>query len=962
MKSFCTQIINLFLVFLSLETQFPFAETQFPFAETQFPATETQMIPKRAKGPFILFLQIVFLLSSIRAHSAPIDDLQRSFSNPPDDARIMMRWWWFGPAVTKPELEREMRLMKEGGIGGFEVQPVYPLVLDNERAGIKTLPFLSDEFLDALRFTSDKARELGLRFDLTLGSGWPFGGPTVSIDHAAGRLRYEHIKIDAGTRLVKVPSIGAGEKFLAAFLARVEGNSFAPNSIRELTNIKDGLLELDSVPAGAHEVLFFISSRTGMQVKRPAVGAEGFVLDHLNRAATDSYLKTVGDRLLKPLGANIPYSIFCDSLEVYNSDWSADFLEEFQKRRGYDLKPHLAALVNDMGAETLALRRDWGKTLNELLNERFLAPIQEWSKRNNTRFRVQDYGVPAAAISGNAFVDIPDGEGAQWKVVRAARWASSASHLYDRPISSSETWTWLHSPSFRATPLDIKAEADIHFLQGINQLIGHGWPYSAPGVEYPGWRFYAAAVFNEKNPWWIVMPDLAKYLQRVSFMMRQGKPANDVALYLPNDDGWAHMSPGNPHLIDVLRERVGPDLMPAIFEAGYNLDFFDDDSFKQVGSVDAGSLVLGKNKYKVIVLPGVESIPLDTYQKFEEFVRGGGILISTRSVPKTAPGFKATPQDSDQVAKISERLFAGNTTTARLVTDEKRQFGPTLKSLLQPDVASIPLPDVGFIHRRTDDADIYFVANTGNTTQRAQFGFRVADATGELWNPFNGKVEQLAGVYEGNSYKVNLVLGSYESRILVFSKRKLPEVEKTATAQAPDAIDLSTGWQVAIGSAPAAQWNTLHPWTDDASTKYFSGVATYAKQINVPQSFLQKGSSVALDFGEGIPLTPQVLRNGSQTWLDGPIREAAVIYINDKRAGSVWCPPYRLEVTPFLKAGKNSVRIEVANTALNYMAGHSLPDYRLLNLRYGERFQAQDMDKVQPLPSGLLGPVKLVAK
>ena len=94
-----------------------------------------------------------------------------------------MRWWWFGPAVTKSELEREMRLMKEAGIGGFEVQPVYPLALDNDANGIKTLPFLSDEFLDALRFTSEKARELGLRFDLTLGSGWPFGGPTVSIDH-----------------------------------------------------------------------------------------------------------------------------------------------------------------------------------------------------------------------------------------------------------------------------------------------------------------------------------------------------------------------------------------------------------------------------------------------------------------------------------------------------------------------------------------------------------------------------------------------------------------------------------------------------------------------------------------------------------------------------------------------------------------------------------------------------------
>jgi len=134
--------------------------------------------------------------------AAPIDDLQRSFLNPPDDARIMMRWWWFGPAVTKSELEREMQLMKAGGIGGFEVQPVYPLVLDDPEKAIKTLPFLSDGFIDALRFTSEKARELGLRFDLTLGSGWPFGGPMVTVDNAAGKLRYEHVKIDPSVKSV----------------------------------------------------------------------------------------------------------------------------------------------------------------------------------------------------------------------------------------------------------------------------------------------------------------------------------------------------------------------------------------------------------------------------------------------------------------------------------------------------------------------------------------------------------------------------------------------------------------------------------------------------------------------------------------------------------------------------------------------------------------------------------------
>ncbi len=80
-------------------------------------------------------------------------------------------------------------------IGGFEVQPVYPVVLDDAAPGIKSLPFLPDQFIDALSFTSDKAREIGLRFDLTLGSGWPYGGPQVSVSQAAGRLRTERVKV-----------------------------------------------------------------------------------------------------------------------------------------------------------------------------------------------------------------------------------------------------------------------------------------------------------------------------------------------------------------------------------------------------------------------------------------------------------------------------------------------------------------------------------------------------------------------------------------------------------------------------------------------------------------------------------------------------------------------------------------------------------------------------------------------
>src|SRR5438309_6640401 len=200
-----------------------------------------EIISNQTKQLIASLILILVALGPARAQS--ITELQRGFERPPDDARIMMRWWWFGPAVSKPELEREMRLMKAGGIGGFEVQPVYPLTLDDPEKGIRNFPFLSDEYIDALRFVSAKSRELGLRMDLTIGSGWPYGGPQVSVDQASGMLRSERVKIEANSRRVPVPNLSAGEKLLAPFLVRPQGQGIDPDSIREVTEIHDGILQ-----------------------------------------------------------------------------------------------------------------------------------------------------------------------------------------------------------------------------------------------------------------------------------------------------------------------------------------------------------------------------------------------------------------------------------------------------------------------------------------------------------------------------------------------------------------------------------------------------------------------------------------------------------------------------------------------------------------------------------------------
>jgi hypothetical protein len=908
---------------------------------------------QKCRTAVVLCTALFAVLFTLGADFNPLVEMSRSFANPPDDCRIMMRWWWFGPAVTKAELEGEMKLMKEGGIGGFEVQPVYPVALDDPSTGIKNYPYLSDEFLDALRFTSSKARELGLRMDLTLGSGWPYGGPQVSVSDAAGKLRIVRTKIPEGARRLPVPSIGAGEKLLAAFLRHGE-------EIRKLTEIKDGVATLPPGLQGSYEALFFVSSHTGMMVKRPAIGAEGFVLNHYDRVAVEGYLKNVGDRLLQALRPNPPHAIFCDSLEVYESDWTGDFLEEFQKRRGYDLKPHLPALALDLGPQTAAIRCDWGKTLTELFNDRFMIPMHEWSQKNKTLFRVQGYGIPPATIASNAHADISEGEGSQWKRVSASRWAASSNHLFGRTVTSSETWTWLHSPVFRATPLDMKAEANLHFLQGVNQLIGHGWPYSAETAEYPGYRFYAAGVFNEKNPWWIIMPDLTRYLQRASYMLRQGQPANDIAFYLPVSDAYASFSPGRANLIDSLRERVGPDAIAAVLQAGFNFDFFDDAVLKNIGKIENGALVLGSNRYRAVMLPNVERIPPETYRMLAEFVRSGGALIASRRQPAIAPGFAAATTDSDQIRQISESLFSSPSARSRYVENEKIQLAASLRDMLQPDVAFSPdTSDIGFVHRKTSDAEIYFLANSSNVHQNVAASFRVTSMQAEWWDPMSGQITPATISAKKDVTSVTLDLEPYGSRFLVFSKRMVqtPAVIKILETAS---LDLSQGWRVTFGTAQSKAIEHLSSWSDDEETRYFSGVATYEKNVSIPDSMLQQGLAMQLDFGAGKALPEAISKsNGMQAWFEGPVREAAEIYVNDKRAGSIWCPPYAVEVTGLLRRGDNKIKILVANTAVNHMAGRALPDYRLLNLRYGTRFDSQDMDKIQPIPSGLLGQIRL---
>lgn len=899
------------------------------------------------------------LLAQAVSTGSNSDDVKAVFRNPPDDSRIMVRWWWFGAAVTKPELEREIKAMKAAGIGGFEVQPVYPLTLNDPAHGIVNLPFLSPGFLDDLHFAGETAKQLGMRFDLTLGSGWPYGGAATPVTEAAGALRIVKMHPSPGSTSLRLPYVGAGEKLIGAFCARPDPATKKWSDIRRLPveDASGGMITLAKTLAPSQIVVFFIAGRTGMMVKRAAVGAEGFVLDHLDHDAVSSYLKSVGDPLMDAVQDDPPYAVFSDSLEVNGADWTPRFLDEFRAHRGYDLIPHLPALVADVGPQTFDIRYDWGRTVTELLNENYLQQIRDWAHQRHTQFRAQIYGPPGAILSSNELVDLPEGEKANWRGFSPIRWAASADHFEGHAVTSSESFTWTHTLPFRATPLDLKAEADVDFLEGSNQLIGHGWPYSPPYAAYPGWAFYAAGALDEQNPWWIVMPEMTKYMQRLSYVLRQGTPVNDVALLLPTEDAWALATPGPTmpndlveSISDEIGSLLGTHVAGQILDAGFGLDYIDSHMIDQSGV-----------RHPILILPGITRIPLATYKKVESFARSGGIVIATRTLPSRAPGLKEDESDSQQVREITKRLFQSPAALGRFLPDES-ELSEVLRKARTPDMSlSAASEAIGFVHRRVQNgADLYFVANTSNQAVRRSATFRSAAKNVECWDPFSGEERAIAG-----GPTIDLDLAPYESKILYFSSHPSQETvaSRTHATNLPQPIDLSKEWQV---SFPALRYSTvmrsLHSWTDDQATRFFSGEAVYKKDFDLLPDYLQPGIMMYLDFGPSVAVSdakPQI--DGMRAWLESPIREAALVYVNGASAGSVWHPPYQLDITKFLKPGRNHLEVKVANLAINSMAGRSAPDYRLLNDRYGERFTPPPgLQNLQPLPAGVLGDVQLL--
>lgn len=900
----------------------------------------------------------------------PVDsiaELRAGFENPPDAARPMVRWWWFGPAVVKPEILKELQQMKAAGIGGAELAFVYAEVVDDPAKGLKNLSFLSPEMLDDVRYAQEEGRKLGLRIDVTLCSGWPYGGPATTLQEAVTRLRTAEVVVPQGATAVATPTLSDGETLLDAMLVNGLPTPRPVRGAAPVASTWNAATAKRFEPAGAmttvaaseepRVALFFIQSHTKQEVKRSAVGAEGLVLDPFSKEAVATHLKAVGEPLVKAFGNTPPYAIFSDSLEAYGADWTPELPKEFKARRGYDLMPHLAELVAGGSAEADRVRHDYGRTLTELVNENYLTQINDWAKAHGTKFRSQTYGEPAVNFSSQNLAALPEGEGPLWRQFSTLRWATSANHVFGNNVTSGETFTWLHSPVFRATPLDMKVEADIDFIMGENQLVYHGWPYSAPGGEVPepGWSLYAAASFNAHNPWFPVEGAVNRYIARMSYLMRQGQPANQVAVLLPEDDAWASFSPGHTTMTGALAKLITPELMSTILSAGYNVDFIDAAAIDKVG--------LGT--HQVVVIPPTDRIPLATLKKLDDWVRNhGGKVISVGRVPSMDSEGKVTPELTNLL-----RLLP--------FVPDNENLGRALVEETKPDLelvgASGKTKDaIGFIHRKLEDSDIYFVANTSNQLIKATARLHTIHNHGQRWDPETGE----AAIGPANPGGLDLELAPYESRIYVLTGSG---VVNDSVIESPSNLiaDISSDWSVSfVSTGKIEKEQHLADWTTNTDTLHYSGEAVYSRDVKLDR---RPGAvSIEVDGGEALPMPPKpgeapvLMANGLpdprvtkpgpgiHAYYEPPIREAALVVVNGQAAGALWHPPYRLDVSKYLKAGENHIEIHVFNTALNAWSALPPHDFKPLIAKYGDKFQMQDMDQVKPVSSGILGTIKLV--
>lgn len=868
---------------------------------------------------------------------------------PPEETRGMTRWWWYGCCVEKEEIARELDFMKDAGMGGVELQILYPVTPDDAERGLRNIPYGSPEFYDILRYTADACAERGMVCDFTAGSSWPYGGPTVEEEDAQQEaLPYQLDLHGPRTFSCDFTTRFAGS-VCAAVMGKMENSIMLPETVVDITDkfqIKElfgwpwgtELVDIE-IPEGDWKICFFVISQHHNHVGKPSRNAQGLVIDHCSRRATDRFLR----QMVKPVLRQAPgiRGLFCDSIEVEGHNWSGVLLDEFQRRRGYDLKPYIYALWGDMGEITPHVRYDYFKTMSELTIENFFDPLTEFAHENNTLSRIQAHGTWGDILRVYAAADIPEGETfGDHRTLEVntihRRLAASAGHVYGKNLVSNETFTWLKRPRFTETLEEMKAAVDAVFLDGMNMIVNHGYAYSPEKAGKRGWPFYASTHINHTVPWWPLYRNLGDYIHRASTVLRWGHPVAEVAVYLPQADIYADNMLSELHLAMRLEEHLGRDAMDGIQKAGYWFDYINDEALCGIGSIGDGALTIGKNRYRAILLVGCTRLPVETADKLRDFVKAGGILICD-GVPSESCGLTDREENA---AKVRGYMAEA----APVVTENRREaLTKALRERLVPDVIVSAPETVGYVHRAEGDTHLYFLSNLSDDARSVTAQFKGRNGAARAWSVNDAQPMPLYGDGEKRRFD----LPAHGTTVIVFSP-ELADAPVCEAVPAPVNERLLDGWTLTVDgksfdSTEPASWETI------PGLEHFSGMGAYECTFD------------AAEDEQNAVLGLSGLSAAARVWLNGEV------------VGDIWNHPLEISLSGKLRKGQNVLRIEVYSTLVNEMMVDGsyeacpdvLPEWpyygTVINIQRKARLNCmrEYTEQKEVLKSGLWGPVVL---
>ena len=891
------------------------------------------------------------------------------------EAKPWTRWWWMGSAVDKSNLTYNLEEMSKAGIGGVEITPIYGVKGQED----KYIEHLSPQWMEMLQHTESEAKRLGMKVDLSMGTGWPFGGPEVNIEHAASKAIFQEYRLKGGSKLTQKIVVNDKKQKDVAKIIKLMAYALSSDEVVDVTDqvSEDGVLNWTAPKNSEWKLVALFLGKTFQKVKRAAPGGQGYVMDHLNPEAVQAYFNKF-ETAFTQNNIGYPNSFFNDSYEVYGGDWTPTLLDEFEKMRGYKLQNHFQDLMlkgeTEQSARVIA---DYRETLGDLLKKNFTSAWVAWAHKKNVSIRNQAHGSPANLIDIYASVDIPECEtfgitdfdipGLRKDTIRkendgdptTLKYASSAAHIAGKKYTSAETFTWL-TEHFRTSLSQCKPEIDQMFIAGVNHVYFHGATYSPKEAAWPGWKFYASIDMSPTNSIWRDAPAFFDYIARCQSFLQYGEPDSDFLLYLPIYDMWKEQGERNmmTFAIHGMRERL-PDFyntVEQIRKRAYDVDYISDAFIASTIVTNKGLLqTQGGVAYKALILPAVKSIPFATLEKIYKLAEAGATIIFVENYPTEVPGFNKWEKRSKDLNELVSLFPEASSFEKAEINKIGKGKVLTVKNyedlFASLSIASEPVKsEFGgeYIRRKHEKGYHYFMAMLQNKTIDGWIPLAIEAESALIFDPMTGekglaKVRQADGKTE-----VYLQMKPGESLILkTFDKENVSAESWIYKVETEKEIDLNKDWELSfVESYPAVSESfaidTLGSWTV------------------LPNDVLNK------NMGTARYKTSFVLDAKSETdYLVnlGDVRESARLYVNGEYVSTLFAVPFEANIGKYLKEGENTLEVEVTNLPANRIADYDrtgvewriFHDANIVSLNY----EKVDFGVWGVMPSGLLGPVKI---